>query len=146
MRLPARHGRPDLYIFDAILRGENVRSLDGASVLLLEDEFVVALDAEQMLKELGVRHVETAATLSDAERRASEGRYDLAVLDVNINGQMSFGLAESLRARGVAVVFATGYELKGRAVPDVDTSLCVSKPYTSERLRQALCAALANGK
>jgi CheY-like chemotaxis protein len=119
-----------------------VRNLVGASVLLLEDEFVVALDAEQMLKDLGVRQVETAATLSDAEARAREGHFDVAVLDVNINGQMSFGLAESLRARGVAVVFATGYELKGRAIPDVDTALCVSKPYTSERLRQVLCAAL----
>jgi len=122
-----------------------VRDLDGASVLLLEDEFVVALDAEQMLKELGVRQVETTATLSEAEARARDGHFDVAVLDVNINGQMSFSLAESLRARGVAVVFATGYELKDRAIPDVDTAHCVSKPYTSERLRQALCAALASG-
>lgn len=123
-----------------------MRSLDGASVLLLEDEFVVALDAEQMLQELGVVRVETAATLRDAEARAREGHFDVAVLDVNINGQMSFDLAESLRARGTAVVFATGYELKDRAIPNVDTALCVSKPYTSERLRQALCAALAKGK
>lgn len=123
-----------------------MRSLDGASVLLLEDEFVVALDAEQMLQELGVVRVETAATLSEAEARAREGHFDVAVLDVNINGQMSFDLAESLRARGTAVVFATGYELKDRAIPNIDIAHCVSKPYTSERLRQALCAALADGK
>ncbi|GFE80077.1 response regulator [Steroidobacter agaridevorans] len=121
-------------------------SLDGASVLLLEDEFVVALDAEQMLQELGVVRVETAATLSEAEARARAGHFDVAVLDVNINGQMSFDLAESLRARGTAVVFATGYELKDRALPNIDSALCVSKPYTSERLRQALCAALAEAK
>lgn len=123
-----------------------MRTLDGARVLLLEDEFVVALDAEQILKELGVQQVETAATLSDAEKRAREGRFDLALLDVNVNGQMSYELAESLRARGVPVVFATGYELKGRAIPGVDTELCVSKPYTSERLRQVLFAALAAAK
>ena len=58
-----------------------MRSLDGASVLLLEDEFVVALDAEQMLQELGVVRVETAATLSEAEARAREGHFDVAVLD-----------------------------------------------------------------
>ena len=75
-----------------------MRSLDGASVLLLEDEFVVALDAEQMLQELGVVRVETAATLSDAEARARNQHFDVALLDVNINGRMSFDLAESLRA------------------------------------------------
>jgi CheY-like chemotaxis protein len=118
-----------------------MQSLEGASVLLLEDEFLIALDAEQILKDLGVRQVETAATLSDAEARVREGRFDLALLDVNINGEMSFALAESLRARGTPVVFATGYELKDRPVPEI--GLCVSKPYTSERLRQVLCTALA---
>ena len=121
-------------------------SLESASVLLLEDEFVIALDAEQILTELGVRQVATAATLSDAEERARDEHFDVAVLDVNINGEMSFSLAESLRARGIAVVFATGYELKDRALPDIDTTLCVSKPYTSESLRQVLCSALADSK
>jgi CheY-like chemotaxis protein len=121
-------------------------NLDGARVLLLEDEFLIALDAEQMLKELGARHVETAATLSEAEQRAHEGSFDVALLDVNINGQMSFGLAELLRSRGIPVVFATGYELKDRAIPDLDPTLCVSKPYTNERLRQVLCGVLTCGK
>ena len=120
-----------------------MRNLDGARVLLLEDEFLIALDAEQILKELGAQRVETAATLSEAEQRARDGDFDIALLDVNINGQMSFNLAESLRARGVPVVFATGYELKGRAIPNLEAAFCVSKPYTSDSLRQALCAALA---
>lgn len=119
-----------------------MRTLDGARVLLLEDEFLIALDAEQILQELGAREVDTTSTLSEAEERARVGRYDVALLDVNVNGQMSFSLAESLRSRGVPVVFATGYELKDRALPGIDPALCVSKPYTSERLRQALYAAL----
>lgn len=118
-----------------------MRTLDGARVLLLEDEFLIALDAEQILHELGAREVETTSTLSEAEARAQIGRYDIALLDVNVNGQMSFGLAAFLRSRGVPVVFATGYELRDRAL-DIDPVLCVSKPYTSERLRQALHAAL----
>ena len=99
-----------------------------------------------ILQELGAQQVETAATLSEAEQRARDGDFDIALLDVNINGQMSFQLAETLRARGVPVVFATGYELKDRAIPNLETAFCVSKPYTSERLRQALCAALAGDK
>lgn len=122
-----------------------MRTLDGARVLLLEDEFLIALDAEQILHELGAREVETTSTLSEAEARAQIGRYDIALLDVNVNGQMSFGLAAFLRSRGVPVVFATGYELRDRAL-DIDPVLCVSKPYTSERLRQALHAALESSR
>jgi|SRR5688500_1062907 CheY-like chemotaxis protein len=117
--------------------------LAGASVLILEDEFLIALDAEQILKDLGVRQVAVAATLSEAIDRTRDGRFDVALLDVNVNGEMSFGLAQELRERGVPVVFTTGYELKDRAGAPVDPEFCVSKPYTSERLRQALCAALA---
>jgi CheY-like chemotaxis protein len=123
-----------------------MQTLDGASVLVLEDEYLIALDAEQILKELGAQEVVIAATLSEAEERASDGRIDLALLDVNINGQMSFGLARSLRARGVPVVFTTGYELKDRVLPDLNPELCLSKPYTSERLRQVLSAALTVGE
>lgn len=123
-----------------------MESLVGARVLLLEDEFLIALDAEQMLMELGARQVETAATLGEAVERARQGNFDIALLDVNVNGEMSFDLAEMLRSRGVPVVFATGYELKGRAIPGLDPAMCVSKPYTNERLRQALCGALACSK
>lgn len=119
-----------------------MENLDGVCVLLLEDEYLIALDAEQILRELGVGRIEMTSTLGEAQERAREGRFDLALLDVNVNGEMSFDLAKSLRARGVPVVFTTGYELKGRGIPEVDSALCVSKPYTSERLRQVLCAAI----
>ena len=121
-----------------------MQNLHGARVLLLEDEFLIALDAEQILKDLGARHVVIAATLSDAETRARESRFDVALLDVNINGEMSFGLAELLRARGVPVVFATGYQLKDSNIAETTTEHCVTKPYTSDRLRQVLSAAMAS--
>jgi CheY-like chemotaxis protein len=118
-----------------------MKQFDGASVLLLEDEFVIALDAEQILKDLGVATVETAANLSEAAKCAQQRRFDLALLDVNINGETSFELAQSLRQQGVRVVFASGYDLN-RTRPDGDAGIYVNKPYTSERLRDALLAAI----
>lgn len=118
-----------------------MKELDGASVLLLEDEFLIALDAELILKDLGAATVETAANLAQAEKCAQERRFDLALLDVNINGQTSFDLAQSLRKQGVRVVFASGYDLN-RTRPDGDTGIYVNKPYTAERLRDALLAAI----
>jgi CheY-like chemotaxis protein len=120
--------------------------LAGLSILLLEDEYLIALDAEQSLKEFGAERVEIASTLREAERLAATGRFDVALLDVNINGEMSFALAESLRQRGIPVVFATGYELKSRDAPPIEVGVIISKPYTKERLRDALSGALSSSR
>lgn len=117
--------------------------LAGASVLLLEDEFLIAMDAERILEEMGAAEVEVTATLADAECAADRRAFDLALLDVNINGQISLPLARRLHDRGVPVVLASGYELQRRDVPE--RSVCVSKPYTEEALRQAISSALAAG-
>lgn len=116
--------------------------LAGFSVLLVEDEYLIALDAEQMLRDMGVRDVEIVSTFENAQKRAQAGTFDVAVLDVNINGQLSFPIAEILTARGIPFVFATGYSLRERPIAGFEGGICVSKPYTQEGLRKALAAAL----
>lgn len=116
--------------------------LAGISILLLEDEYMIALDAEQSLRDFGAERVEIASTLREAEELAATVRFDVALLDVNINGQMSFPLAKSLQERGVPVVFATGYELKGREALPTEVGIVIGKPYTKERLKDALSSAL----
>ncbi|HVY86835.1 MAG TPA: response regulator [Caulobacterales bacterium] len=117
-----------------------MEELRGASVLLLEDEFLIALDAEEILKGLGVGDVCTACTLADAERLVQAHRFDVAVFDVNINGQTSLALAEKLIEAGTPVLFATGYGMRGRAFSHL--GVCVSKPYTPERFRLGLAQTL----
>jgi DNA-binding response OmpR family regulator len=115
----------------------------GLAVLLLEDEYLVALDAKQILEELGVRNVEVVNTISGAEPYAEDKRINLALLDVNINGEMSFKLAAMFRQRGVPVVFATGYELTRLPLPELEWGVCLTKPYTKESMKRAILAALA---
>jgi CheY-like chemotaxis protein len=115
----------------------------GLSVLLVEDEYLIALDAEELLKGLGVKAVETVATFERAQERAEAGEFDIAVLDVNLNGRKSFPIAQAIRERGIPVVFASGYELRDRGLPELDDIICVTKPYTGERLKAGLLAALA---
>ena len=117
--------------------------LAGLSVLLVEDEYLIALDAAQILKDLGVGKVEIIATMEVAEKRAMDGAFDLAVLDVNLNGQFSFPIADTIGKRGIPVVFASGYELRSRPPPDMADAVCVTKPYTGERLKAAMLTALA---
>jgi len=119
-------------------------SLAGLSVLLLEDEYLIALDAEQILKQLGAAKVDIVASYSEAEKRAQDANFDIAVLDVNINGKFSFPIAKVIRKRGIPFVFASGYELHDRAASLPEDAPCVTKPYTSDRLKIALIAALSN--
>lgn len=120
-----------------------MQTFAGLSVLLVEDEYLIALDAEQILKDLGVEKVEVVASFKDAEKRAADGQFDVAVLDVNINGQFSFPIATTIGRRGIPFVFASGYELQGRLESEFDDAVCITKPYTSDRLKDALSTALA---
>ena len=116
--------------------------LAGFSALLVEDEYLIAVDAEQMLREMGVRDVEIVSTFEQAQKRTQAGTFDVAVLDVNISGQLSFPIAEILKTRGIPFVFATGYSLRERPIAGFEGGICVSKPYTQEGLLKALAAAL----
>jgi CheY-like chemotaxis protein len=113
------------------------------SVVFLEDEYLIALDAEQNLEALGVKCVRVVNTLAGAAAIAEAGDVDVAILDLNINGEMSFEVAEMFRKKGIPIVFASGYELRDRFDPDLEsTAVHLRKPYTAESLKTALEAAL----
>lgn len=78
-------------------------------VLVVEDEAIVTMLLEDLLAELGHTVTATASHLEDAVRLAETGEFDIAMLDLNINGKQTFPVAEVLRAQGVPFVFATGY-------------------------------------
>ncbi len=116
--------------------------ISGLAVLVVEDEFLVALDAESMIRTLGAASIEVVGTFEDAERRLTEGTYDLVLLDVNLNGQMSFPLGRIAQSRGIPVVFATGYTPHTRSLADFESGVRLAKSYTPESLTVALMAAL----
>ncbi len=116
--------------------------LKGRSVLLVEDEFLIALDAEQILKDLGADRVEVVATFDEACARARDAAFDLAVLDINLNGRLSFPIGEIIQNRGIPLVVASGYDLRSRQYAQLNAAPCVVKPYTAARLREAVIAAL----
>jgi DNA-binding response OmpR family regulator len=116
--------------------------LAALSILLVEDEFLIALEAEQILKELGATKVEIAATFEQAEQRIAGNRYDFVVLDLNLNGRLSIPIAQGFRERGIPVIFASGYELRSRPLEGLDGGIVVSKPYSADRFREALAVAL----
>jgi CheY-like chemotaxis protein len=85
--------------------------LTGQRVLVVEDEWIIADDLAQALREYKAEVVGPAPTLSDAlNLLASESALTGAVIDVNLRGMMAYPLADELCRRGVPVVLATGYD------------------------------------
>ncbi|WP_407290681.1 response regulator [Stutzerimonas zhaodongensis] len=80
-----------------------------SSVLVIEDEALVGMLLEDMLQDIGCEHVELVPRFADGMKAAESGSYDLAVLDVNLDGINSFPIAERLIARSIPLIFATGY-------------------------------------
>ena len=119
---------------------------DGLSVLLLEDEYLIALDAEQTLMSFGVAKVTVANTLEEAAKAAADESIGVAILDININGKSSFEVAERLREKGTPIVFASGYGARKRQGAVMQDAIYLNKPYTREALRESLVAAIQKSR
>ncbi len=78
-------------------------------VLLVEDEALIAMLLEDYFRDMGIGNVTVASTLADGLQAARTGRFDLAVLDVNLRGERSDGIAAVLVERGIPFLFSTGY-------------------------------------
>jgi len=113
----------------------------GTRVLIVEDDSIIAMTAEDMLEEVGCRTVAVAATLAEALDRASDTEFDVALLDLNLKDEVSLPVAQALRDKGTPFVFATGYD----GVP-ADSGFsdvpCISKPYRMEQLAAVIARAL----
>jgi CheY-like chemotaxis protein len=78
-------------------------------VLILEDSLIIAMEAEEILREIGAETVDIVGNMDQAIEAINGGHYDCAMLDVNLGEQMSFDFARLLMERGIAFGFVSGY-------------------------------------
>lgn len=103
-----------------------------ACVLLAEDEMMVAMMLEDRLEHFGYQ-VLKAARLTACLALAESAPIDLAILDINLAGELSFPVAEVLRRRGIPFVFSSGYGDSGLPATWKDEKI-LQKPYDSSQL------------
>lgn len=122
--------------------GRSMGRLQGKTVLLVEDEPIVAMLVEDMLAGLGAQVVGPAAQLTEAIDLATSAQFDVAVLDVKLGGDSSAKVAEMLRERAIPYVLATGFDnpALGSGAP------VLQKPYLQEDLERVLEQALENSE
>ena len=118
------------------------RSSRGPLVLVVEDEVLIAMDLERLLRRSGYRVLGPAATVAEALRMLEGARPDAALLDVNLRGEMVTPVAETLRARGVPFVLASAYDRVQLTAEVLAGAPNVGKPTDARRLVAALAQAL----
>ena len=108
------------------------------NVLLVEDSMIIALDAEEMLLELGAAKVDTASSSHEAFRILDLYTPTFAMLDVNLGRETSFLIASRLRELGVPYIFATGYGDSVTLPAEHADTTVVTKPYSAESIARAV--------
>ncbi|MFG3757236.1 response regulator, partial [Klebsiella pneumoniae] len=83
------------------------------SVFLVEDETMIRMLVADMLSDLGYIVAAEAGDLDQAIKLAQSTKFDLAILDVNVNGKNISPVAEVVALRNLPLVFATGYGAEG---------------------------------
>ena len=114
--------------------------IEGLKLLLVEDEFVLALGLADTLADLGAVVVGPVATVEDAlalVERVPE--IDAAVLDVNLGREVAYPVADALLARGIPFFLATANERAALPERFANVAIC-SKPFRVDDFRDAVAA------
>jgi DNA-binding response OmpR family regulator len=112
------------------------------TILVLEDEAMIAFYLAELLEDLGCQTVVPAHDLATAREAVSKQVPDLAILDLKLGAELSYPIAKILTKAGVPIIFSTGYdddmiEAEWKAYPKL------SKPYEASMLQSTIEQALS---
>ncbi len=110
-------------------------------ILIVEDEPLIAMMLEDFLESLGHLVHATCENVTDALEKVEQGGFDLAILDVNLNGETAWPVAHKLREKAIPFVIATGGHVEPPPAEFANVPV-IEKPYTVDRVTPALEAAL----
>jgi DNA-binding response OmpR family regulator len=113
----------------------------GRRVLVVEDEFMVAMGLEMVLSDAGYEVVGPIGRFEQALAAASGEKVDVALLDVNVRGQTVFPVADILSGRGVPFAFLTGYGRDSLPAAQANANV-LAKPFKAPELLAAVDAML----
>ena len=106
-------------------------------VFIVEDEYLIRMLLEDMLADLGFEIAAAVGGIAEASDLASNGKFDVAILDVNVDGSEIYPVADILAKRGVPFVFVSGYD-EGSLTERYRGRPSLQKPFQAEQIQAAL--------
>ncbi len=119
--------------------------LAGCRILILEDEYLIAMDVEQLCRDHGAEDAILIGDLDALEAGFAGRRFDVAVIDAVLNGRSTLDFARQLRKRNIPFVFATGYDDAAERFMDFPGVPIVGKPYGGRELIDAIASVVGRG-
>lgn len=113
--------------------------LSDLTVLVLEDEYLIAMDVEQLCRDNGASDVVIARAVPGAE--TSVAGFNVAILDLMLDGTSTLPFARQLAESGIPFVFASGYSDRVEIEQSFPGVAVVGKPYAGDDLINAVAAA-----
>lgn len=110
------------------------------SILIVEDEPLIAMMLEDFLDSLGHTVAATCDTVAEALARVGQGGFDVAIIDVNLNGERVWPVADRLAEQGVPYILATGGHIEPPPPQHAGVPV-LSKPFTLDAIEPALAEA-----
>lgn len=112
-------------------------------VLVVEDSALIAMDLASILADAGYTVIGPAFTVAEALAIADDGLVDIALLDIELHGEMVTPVAERLTDRGVPFAFSTGFEEGGSPLPVFTDAPVLRKPFDDQSVLSTLAALVA---
>lgn len=120
------------------------KPLAGGRILLAEDEGLIALELERILQDLGCDVVGPLASVDDVLENAQRGRFDGALLDINLRGRQIFEILPALQKLGLPLIITSGYDDVTLFPALFRTVPRIAKPFDERELRQICERVFAN--
>jgi light-regulated signal transduction histidine kinase (bacteriophytochrome) len=114
----------------------------GLRLLVVEDNMIIALDLEEMLRRGGAASVDVVSSVAEALRLIDQIDIDAAILDLNLGAEDSIAVAERLFSKSVPIVFATGYGERAAIPEHLAGAPIMDKPYNEGAINDALSKAI----
>ena len=113
------------------------KSLEGRRILVVEDEYLIAMEVEDMLRDLGAEVVGPFGRLEPALAAVHREELHGAVLDVKLDGDTTDQLAAALVSKGIPVLLTTGFESE-QLPPTLQELPRLGKPFDEQELRDMI--------
>ena len=113
-------------------------ALQGARILIVEDDAILAMDMEDRLKSEGCNVIGWVSRQAKALELLEEASPHVVVLDLNLHDELAADLAEALAARQIPFVIVTGYGNRHFDVPALQEAPRLHKPIDTRELVRAL--------